>query len=352
MLRTCFLEAAASGEDSQTTVLSPDAPSWEDVFEPVPSASSSPVLSPAGELKLSRLGEVFASDGELLSYLGDYGQGNAVSLQSSSDAQLWNEIQRKLLRVPKNVAQSWRERALMLAHEAGAIPDWSERSLLALPFIRDEAIYPGLTGTIQARGLRFSTNKPLHPRVQGGMLDGDLYFLACIVSICLKFIESDRSLHHAFKSIYRFGVKSLHSDPEESNQYINALIDCFRRVQKAEESSDAITILQARLDLDEAIHSLVFLPPGDRYSWWGKLQQESRRTLDKVVKKVRNAGYKAQIRPLWDSYADIYTLSNDDYELDSGGIPMEVLACLRVYAQIDQEVYPGRVLFRSSSANL
>lgn len=92
--------------------------------------------------------------------------------------------------------------------------------------------------------------------------------------------------------------------------------------------------MRARLDLDEAIYSLVYLPPADRYSWWGKLQQEARRTLDQVVEKARHAGYQVQIRSLWGTYADVYTWSKDDLRLDISGVRGEVSACLRVYGML------------------
>ncbi|MGD1913044.1 MAG: hypothetical protein ACFB2X_20015 [Rivularia sp. (in: cyanobacteria)] len=113
-------------------------------------------------------------------------------------------------------------------------------------------------------------------------------------------------------------------------------------------NTDALISLRARLDLDEAIHSLVYLPCVDRFSWWGKLQQEARRTLEAAVQQARQAGYQIQIRPLWGTYADIYSFSKDDLQIDIGGTPGEVSACLRVYAKINDEELRGRVLFRSS----
>ncbi|MCL1471221.1 hypothetical protein [Argonema antarcticum] len=302
-----------------------DSP-WEDVFEPVIANSS----------KLIRLKDVFESDNELRSSLG------AFDLKSTADADLWKEIQLKLLRIPETLAQSWRDRTLSLAKEAGA--ESSKRSQIKLPFTREELLYPGLSGTIQASGLQLSAKTPLDPRVASG--DGDLNFLAGVGSTWIKFIEIDTDLHHALKSVYRFGVKSLESKDEQS-KYITALIDCFDRAKAAEENTDPAVTLRARIDLDEAIHSLVYLPPCDRDSWWGKLQQESRRTLNQVADKARKAGHTVQIRPLWGLYADIRPWSKDDLELDSGSKPGEVLACLRVYAKINEEALPGRVLFRS-----
>jgi len=126
------------------------------------------------------------------------------------------------------------------------------------------------------------------------------------------------------------------------------LSDRCQRTQKAEESNDPLSILRAWIDMDEAIHSLVFVPPAQRYSWWGKLQNESRRILKKIADKAINAGNEVRIRQLSGLYADICTSSKDDLQLDFGGTPGEVLTCLRVYARINHEELPGRVIFRSS----
>ena len=89
------------------------------------------------------------------------------------------------------------------------------------------------------------------------------------------------------------------------HQYIDALSDRFQRIQKAEENTDPLLNLRAWIDMDEAIHSLVFVPPAERYSWWGKLQQESRRILKKVADKAIKAGNEVRIRQLSGLYADI-----------------------------------------------
>ena len=112
--------------------------------------------------------------------------------------------------------------------------------------------------------------------------------------------------------------------------------------------TDIILSLRARLDLDEAIHSLTYLPCVNRFSWWGKLQQEARRTLEAAAQQARQAGISVQIRPLWGTYADVYPFSKDDLQVDIGGVAGEVSACLRVYAKINDEELRGRVLFRSS----
>ncbi len=208
-------------------------------------------------------------------------------------------------------------------------------------------MYPGLMGSAKSMGLCLSDRIPISSQLVTEDTSEELKFLGGVVSTWIKFIHIDPLLHHALKSVDRFGIRSLNSDSERS-KYATALLERFRRVQITTNNADPIAALRARLDLDEAIHSLVYLPPCDRYSWWGKLQQETRRTLDTTIERVRNAGNQIQIRPLWGTYADIYAYSKDDLLLNIGGIPGEVSACLRVYAKINDEVLPGRVLFRSS----
>jgi hypothetical protein len=302
--------------------------SWEDVLEPV-----------AGDLKLKPIGEALLVERELINYIGQY------ELHSTSDTDLWNEIQHLLLRVPEKLAHTWREYLVKAISQIGIVED--KESYLSLAFTRHECIYPGLNGKVKASGLWFSDRVGFDSRLTVERSGGELDFLAGVVSTCLKFIDTDPSVHHALKSVDRFGIRSLNSDSEKS-KYITALIDRFRRVQATTDSTDLAVALRARLDLDEAIHSLVYLPCCDRFSWWGKLQQETRRTLDSVVEKARQAGHQVQIRPLWGTYADVFNWSKDDLQLDIGGVPGEVSACLRVYAKIDDEVLPGRVLFRSS----
>ncbi|QSJ20384.1 hypothetical protein JYQ62_17795 [Nostoc sp. UHCC 0702] len=298
------------------------------------------VYVPSDEIKLSHLRDAFDSDSELRHYLG------SSPLQSQTDSELWNEIQCKLLRVPEELAISWQQRALEMAQSAGAMVDNSQ--LYQLPFIRDEIIYPGLSGTVEAKGLCLNKHAFLNSKVTQNNASEDINLLAGLVLSYINFIEIDPDLHHALKSVFSFDVISLYSKPEQRSLYIDALTDRFQRTLKAEENADPLLTLRAWIDMDEAIHSLVFVPPAERYSWWGKLQQESRRILKKVADRANQAGHDVRIRQLSGLYADICNLSKDDLQLDCGGVPGEVLTCLRVYARINQEESLGRVIFRSS----
>jgi hypothetical protein len=297
------------------------------------------IVPSSDELKLNHLREVWNSDSELSLYLG-----NSL-LQSQTDAELWNEIHRKLLRIPDDLAAFWQQRALDLAQEIGAIED--NFNLYQLPFIRDEIVYPGLKGSVNIQGLCLSQKALLNSKLAQNIDSEDLQLITSFLNLYLKFIEIEPDLHHALKSIFSFDILPLNSKPEQQHQYIEALTDRFHRTQKAEENHDILAIVRAWIDIDEAIHSLVFIPPVERYSWWGKLQQKSRRTLKKVADKANKSGHNVRIRQLSGLYADICAFSKDDLQLNCGGIPGEVLTCLRVYARINQEESPGRVIFRS-----
>ena len=314
-------------------------PSCEDILEPVSNQlENKPQLTPnPTQPKLKPITQSLLDRKELSQYIGEY------QLQGNDDAQLWNEIQRLLLRVPQKQAEILRSQLLNQVITLGATED--QLSWQQLPFSSNEHIYSGLQGNIQASGLCFSNTINFDERLQFQRSGSELDILAAIVSICLKFIEIDPYLHHALRSVDRFGVRSLNST--DKPKYINALIERFNRV-KVTFNTDILISLRARLDLDEAIHSLVYLPCVDRFSWWGKLQLEARRTLETAVQQARLGGYQIQMRPLWGTYADVYPFSKDDLQIEIGGVPGEVSACLRVYAKINDEVLPGRVLFRSS----
>ncbi|MEB3151204.1 MAG: hypothetical protein VKL60_19565 [Sphaerospermopsis sp.] len=288
---------------------------------------------------LNELREVFNTDLELNFYLGN------APLQSQNDGDLWNEIHRKLLRVPEDLATNWKKRALEMAQKVGATEDYI--NIEQFPFVRDEIIYPGLNGTVQAKGLCLSKKAFFKSEIAPLYNSEDLQLLAGFLLLYTKFIEIDPDLHHALKSVFSFDVVSLKSQPEQRQLYLEALSDRLQRTQKTEENIDPIINLRAWIDMDEAVHSLVFVPPAERYSWWGKLQQESRRILKKVANKAIKAGHDVKIRQLSGLYADICAYSKDDLQLDHGGTPGEVLTCLRLYTRINQEEHPGRVLFRS-----
>lgn len=293
---------------------------------------------PTSEFKLKDLREAVLNDKTLRYHIGD-------SELSTNNSDLWNEIHRLLLRVPEQQAKQWRDRADKLAQEVGAQADNS--AVIEIPYKEDKLLYPGLSGTVKAKGLHLSTKAPLDTRVAKGRLDGDLKFLAQVVSICLELIEKDPFLQHCLKGVYDFGITPLNSE-ENKLDYARTLINRFESVQKSEDNP--VESLRTRLDLDEAIHSLVYLPLVETDSWWTKLHNEARKTLKPVVDKVNKNGDSATYQWLTGLYENVirytHTASRGNLALENKfGTPGEVLVCLRVYAKINKEEILGRVLY-------
>ncbi|MBD2136816.1 hypothetical protein H6F32_04235 [Anabaena sp. FACHB-1237] len=296
---------------------------------------------------LINLKKEFNDDPKLKVYLG------TSQIESDNDPDIWNEIHRKLLRFPEDIATYWQEKAVKYAAEVGANAD--DHNLKELPFVRDEIIYPGLNGTIKVKGLCLSHKALLNSGITKNYsqsssekyLADELELIAGFLLLYIKFMEIEPDLNHALKSVFTFDIISLNSNLEQKQQYIDTFSDRFYRTQKSAESGDILLNLNAWIDIDEAINSLVFIPPAERYSWWGKLQKESRRILKRIADQAVKAGHDVKLKQLSGLYADVCEFSKDDLQLDSGGNPGEVLTCLRVYAKINQEEFPGRVIFRT-----
>jgi hypothetical protein len=269
-------------------------------------------------------------------------------LADGDDEQIWGEAQRLLLRVPAALADEWRHRSQALAEQAGGrLDEWAAASL---PLPWDEAIYPGVTGEIRAAGLRSVPTAALGPRVTPPA-DGDFRLLAGVVSTYLWFVEHDPYLQHCLKSVFRFGVSPLTGDQRE--RYVTELLRLWERVRTATAESQAGPARQqhkerikALLDLDEALHSLVYLPPADPGSWWGRLLSQVRQTLFPARDRAIQAGCPVHLQVLGGNFADINRLAPDSLQVDFG-IAGEVSTCLRVWARIDGEELKGRVLYRS-----
>jgi hypothetical protein len=261
-------------------------------------------------------------------------------LREGNDDEIWNDVQRLLLRVTPVLAEEWRRRSLEQARQVGARPDEGARAVV--PLGRDQIIYPGLTGGIEATGLRSATGAVLDARV-AAPADDRLRFLAGVTSTCLGFIDNDPHLCHCLKNVFRFGVSPLTGDQRE--RYVAELLRLWDRVRAA-AGQGWKERLKAHLDLDEALHSLVYQPPAAPDSWWGRLQSQVRDTLFQERDRAVQAGCPVHLQLLSGSFADINRLAPDSLQVDYG-VPGEVSVCLRVWARIDGEEIKGRVLYRS-----
>jgi hypothetical protein len=304
----------------------------------LPPPTGSQEAEASSSLRLLGLANAIARDPQL--QLG----GKAPPIRQTSDEVIWNDVQRFLLRLPSAQCQEWQRRSLQYAEQVGARADPSSGAVL--PLMRDEVSYPGLSGGVQSSGLRSAARAELDPRVQPPA-DGELRFLAGVVSACLWFAENDPALCHCLKSVFRFGVAPLSG--EQRPRYVAELLRLWGRVRAgtlANASRQELKeVLKARLDLDEAIHSLVYLPCAAADSWWGRLQGQAREGLLQAREWAARAGCTAHLQVLGGNFADVSRLAPDSLQVDSGE-PGEVSACLRVWARIDGEEIKGRVLYR------
>jgi hypothetical protein len=250
-------------------------------------------------------------------------------------------VQRLLLRAPPDLAEDWKKRSLTLAIQLGAQEDATRVEVL--PLGREGIIYPGLTGAVEATGLRTAPSAPLDPRVQAPA-DGDLRVLAGVTSAWLWFLEHDPHLHHCLQSVFRFGVRPLSGD--QRSRYVGELLRLWNRVRAWVGGAVMKDRLKGLLELDEALHSLVHQPPADPASWWGKLLTGARDTLFQARDRAVNAGCQAHLQVLGGTFADVNRLAPDSLQVDYG-VPGEVATCLRVWARIDGEELKGRVLYRA-----
>jgi hypothetical protein len=269
-------------------------------------------------------------------------------IPDGSDDEIWNGVQRLLLRIPPHLADEWRQRSQELADRAGGRLD--EWAAVALPLPWDEAIYPGVTGEVRAAGLRSTPTASLDPRI-AAPADDNLQVLAGVTSTCLWFVDHDPHLSHCLKNVFRFGVAPRTGEQRE--RYVAELLRLWERVRTNAGGAQADAPRQrlkeqmkALLDLDEAIHSLVYQPPAAPESWWARLLGQARDALFRARDRAVQAGCTVHLQSLGGPFADINRLAPDSLQVDFGA-PGEVSACLRVWARIDGEELKGRVLYRS-----
>jgi hypothetical protein len=307
----------------------------------VPVTLAPPEAERPGGLRLGLLREEMLADATLRKHAGP------LALAGERDEALWNQAQRLFLRLPASLAQQWRQKARQRAREAGAEEDMDPAAADVLPLSREEIVYPGLKGAVQARGLWGSPSAALPPALPAVPPGSDLLLLAGAVSVGHYFIDHDPALHHALKAVNAFGVVPL-SGREQKARVTNHLLRRFQAAVAA-EGGPLPELLRARLDLDEVLHSLVYNPPADlESSWWAKLHVEWRRPLAQAADRLAQAGPAVTVRSLHGPYADVLPMTGGpghDLEVDGAGPPGHVAACLRVFARIDREVLPGRVLY-------
>ena len=169
-----------------------------------------------------------------------------------------------------------------------------------------------------------------------------------IVADLLWYADNDPTIMHMYSRVYRFGMISLQQQFQRE-RFTRALIECFLRVRDAEATGNVKTLVEAWVDLDEAIHSLIHKPLAHPQSAFASLAQRSRATLSDLYGIARHAGLIFHVQELSGRYADLQGLTDPDADVptDTDAAPGDVVRCTRLVLRLDRETYPGRVLYRT-----
>ena len=223
------------------------------------------------------------------------------------------------------LANTWRKK---LQQAVGQQCNNDSDACELLPWDREEPVFPGFGRPVETKGTLLSPEGLLDPRLGSGPFSGTAAFLARVVSIALWLLESDRSLHHALRPVYPFGLVEL-KEPHRG-RYQKALLERLEGFQAAEQGGDAAEVLKTWLDLDEALHSLLHNPPGPASSWWGRVQRRARDTILELRERAMAAGHTVHLQLLSGRYAEVKQFTNPDSDRTTTGSvpPGDVVVCL------------------------
>jgi hypothetical protein len=155
----------------------------------------------------------------------------------------------------------------------------------------------------------------------------------------------DGQLHHCLESLTHRGTLPLRAQ-EHRDAYQHEILQRLTRFARAPQ--DSPTALRAALAVDEALCSVVHLPPAAPGSWWAEVAETSQRTVLALRRRVQGAGADVDVKALAPAaYRDARQhTGGNDIPLDAGGRKGQVLAGLRLWARIDGRELPGRVVYR------
>lgn len=273
-----------------------------------------------------------------------------TALSAVSDPAAWLGFHLCLLRLATSTAASWRSKAAPLADDRPA--SWQ-----LLPGENDTVLIPSFAtdpagAAAPAAGYRASPSAPLDDEVTaalglgspGAAVDPDAVVIGRLSTLALGLTSLDDNLVLCLQAVLFKGSRRL--DDQLRQRYRTALLGRLREWARTPARSAAR--LEALLEVDEALNSLTHRPPPPTTSWWGQLRQQSRDVVTQAADALRKAGTDAEVLPLSLKYRDIQDLTDhNDVGVSSGGQPGDVLACLRLWARIEDRTLPGRVMYRA-----
>lgn len=154
----------------------------------------------------------------------------------------------------------------------------------------------------------------------------------------------DDQLHHGVESLAHRGMLPLRR-PENLRAYRREL--ALRVSRLAGQPPDSPQALRAALAVDEALCSVVHLPPAAPGSWWAEVAGTSQTTVLELRRRVGDLGADVAVEVPAPSYREARRRTGgNDIPLDAGGRRGQVLAGLRLWARIEGRELPGRVMYR------
>lgn len=166
-------------------------------------------------------------------------------------------------------------------------------------------------------------------------------------SVALWWIEHDPALQHAWQFI---SLRGIHAFNDSSRQrYRDALISRFESFQKAVEQNNTVDIIMTWLDLDEAIHSLIYDPYPHSESSFMRIINHTRNMLKYLYELSSNNGMRLYLHaPSGEYYnARSYIDLGKDVELQRNGEPGTIIHCLRMYCKLNGNQSLARLCYRS-----
>ncbi|MGI5400590.1 hypothetical protein ACQEVG_14250 [Streptomyces sp. CA-135486] len=226
-----------------------------------------------------------------------------------------------LLRLPERYAAPWRRRAAEVDRPGEGpwrtLRGWADEELLP----------PSADGRPGIRTARESSVE-----------------LRDLAELVLALGEYDEALCHLLDRLWTGGSSQLVTD-EVRRAYRGEL---SRRLELMERSAqDSTERLRACVSADEAVCSVTHLPPGAPGSWWQRLAEESHGVALDLCREMRATGRNVEAvlpaRPYREARGHT---QGDDVRLGAGGRPGDTLTCLRLWLRVDDQVFPGRVVYR------
>ncbi len=256
-----------------------------------------------------------------------------LELPAGPDSALWRPFQFALLRLSPSAAARWREKVSAAAAATDpAQVEW-------LPGPSEQVIFPGFAGT---PGVGMRPSMRTHPDLGGVPAAAPAGELAGVLTALLWWIEADATIQHGLRGVFDYGLTALTA--EAKRRYRHALLTRWAAFRDA---ADPGARLEAWVDLDEAVNSLMHHPPAAPGSWWAAFHRRARDTMIPVREAALDAGRSVQLWEMAGRYADNRAYADSDAQPMPGPVPVgHIVACLRLYLEIDGRATRGRVFFR------